>query len=59
MGRKVWLPAVSGPLSAYAAGYGSWLRAQCYSRSAISHRGDVALIGRGQLAAQSRSWPRS
>ena len=38
MGRKVWLPAVSGPLAAYAAGYGSWLRTQSYSRSAISDR---------------------
>ena len=38
MGRKVWVPAVSGPLAGYAAGYGSWLRAQCYSRSAISDR---------------------
>src|SRR5664279_4497351 len=38
MGRKVWVPAVSGPLAAFAAGYGSWLRAQCYSRSAISDR---------------------
>jgi hypothetical protein len=25
MGRKVWVPAVSGPLAGYAAGYGSWL----------------------------------
>ena len=38
MGRKVWVPAVSGPLAVFAAGYGSWLRAQCYSRSAISDR---------------------
>jgi len=38
MGRKVWVPAVSGPLSAYSAGYGSWLLAQSYSRSAISDR---------------------
>ena len=38
MGRKVWFPAVSGPLSAYAAGYGSWLRTRSYSRSAISDR---------------------
>lgn len=38
MGRKVWFPAVSGPLSAYSEGYGSWLRAQSYSRSAISDR---------------------
>jgi integrase/recombinase XerD len=38
VGRKVWFSAVSGPLSAYAAGYVSWLRAQSYSRSAISDR---------------------
>src|ERR1035437_3879922 len=38
MGRKVWVPAVSGPLAGYAAGYGSWLRAQYYSPSAISDR---------------------
>ena len=38
MGRKVWLPAVSGPLSAYSAGYGSWLRTHSYSPSAISDR---------------------
>jgi site-specific recombinase XerD len=38
MGRKVWFPAVLGPLSAYSAGYGSWLQTQSYSRSAISDR---------------------
>jgi integrase/recombinase XerD len=38
MGRKVWVPAVSGRLTPYAVGYVSWLRAQCYSRSAISDR---------------------
>ena len=38
MGRRVWFPVVSGPLSAYSAGYGSWLRSQSYSRSAISDR---------------------
>jgi integrase/recombinase XerD len=38
MGRKVWIPAVSGPLSAYSAGYRSWLQTQSYSRSAISDR---------------------
>jgi hypothetical protein len=38
MGRKVWFPAVSGPLSAYSAEYGSWLQTQSYSRSAISDR---------------------
>ena len=25
MGRKVWVPVVSGPLAPYAAGFGSWL----------------------------------
>src|SRR5664279_1398443 len=38
MGRKVWVPAVSGPLVGYAPSYGSWLRAQCYSPSAVSDR---------------------
>jgi integrase/recombinase XerD len=38
VGRKVWFPAVTGPLSAYAAGYRSWLRAQSYSWSAVSDR---------------------
>ena len=38
MGKRVWFPVVSGPLSAYSAGYGSWLRTQSYSRSAISDR---------------------
>ena len=38
MGRKVWYPAVSGPLSAYAAGYVAWMRARSYSPSAISDR---------------------
>lgn len=38
MGRKVWYPAVSGPLSAYAAGYVESLRARSYSPSAISGR---------------------
>lgn len=38
MGRKVWVPAVSGPLARYAAGYRSWLQTQSFSRSAISDR---------------------
>ena len=25
MGRRVWFPAVSGPLAPYAAGFESWL----------------------------------
>jgi hypothetical protein len=38
MGGRVWVPVVSGPLGAYAAGYGSWLAAGGYSRWAVSHR---------------------
>jgi integrase/recombinase XerD len=38
MGRKVWVPVVSGPLAAYAAGFGSWLRLQGYSPSAAAGR---------------------
>lgn len=38
MGRKVWFPAVSGPLVVHAAGYGRWLRVQSYSPSAVSDR---------------------
>ena len=38
MGRKVWFAQVSGPLSAYAAGYRSWLRTRSFSPSAISDR---------------------
>ncbi|MQB01279.1 MAG: hypothetical protein GEU78_13475 [Actinobacteria bacterium] len=34
MGRKVWVPVVSGPLAPYAAGFESWLRSRAYSSSA-------------------------
>ncbi len=38
MGRKVWVPTVSGPLAPYAAGFVSWLKSQVYSPSAIADR---------------------
>jgi site-specific recombinase XerD len=38
MGRKVWIPAVSGPLTAYAAGFSAWLVSRAYSRSAAADR---------------------
>jgi integrase/recombinase XerD len=38
MGRKVWVPAVSGRLAAYAIGYRSWLQEQSYSPSSVSNR---------------------
>ena len=38
MGRKVWVPVVSGPLTPYAAGFWSWLVSRAYSRSAAADR---------------------
>ena len=38
MGRKVWVPVVSGPLAPYAAGFLSWLVSRAYSRSAAADR---------------------
>jgi site-specific recombinase XerD len=38
MGRKVWVPAVSGPLAPFAAGLASWLTCQAYSPSAVADR---------------------
>src|SRR6266487_5203031 len=38
MGRKVWVPVVSGPLAPYAAGFWSWLASRAYSRSAAAYR---------------------
>jgi site-specific recombinase XerD len=38
MNRKVWVPAVPGPLAAYAMGYQSWLQGLSYSPSSISDR---------------------
>jgi len=38
MGRRVWVPVVSGPLAPYAAGLESWLRSRAYSSSATADR---------------------
>ena len=38
MGRKVWVPVVSGPLAPYAAGFASWLTSRAYSPSAAADR---------------------
>ena len=38
MGRKVWVPVVSGPLEPFAAGFRSWLTSRAYSRSAGADR---------------------
>jgi site-specific recombinase XerD len=38
MGRKVWVPVVSGPLAPYAAGFWSWLASRAYSPSAAADR---------------------
>jgi integrase/recombinase XerD len=38
MGRRVWVPVVSGPLAPFAAGFASWLRSRAYSPSAAADR---------------------
>jgi site-specific recombinase XerD len=38
MGKKVWVPVVSGPLAPYAAGFESWLSSRSYSASAAADR---------------------
>jgi site-specific recombinase XerD len=38
MGRKVWVPVVSGPLAPYAAGFASWLASRAYSQWAAADR---------------------
>ena len=38
MGKKVWVPVVSGPLAPYAAGFESWLTSRSYSPSAAADR---------------------
>jgi len=38
MGRKVWVPVVSGPLAPYAAEFASWLVSRAYSPSAAADR---------------------
>jgi integrase/recombinase XerD len=38
MGKKVWVPVVSGPLASYAAGFEGWLRSRAYSPAAAAGR---------------------
>jgi hypothetical protein len=38
MGSKLWVPAPSGPLAPYAAGFSLWLRSRSYSLSAAANR---------------------
>ncbi len=38
MGRRVWVPVVSGPLAPYAAEFESWLRSRSYSSSGAADR---------------------
>ena len=38
MGRRVWVPVVSGPLAPFAAGFQCWLRSRAYSPSAAADR---------------------
>ena len=38
MGRRVWVPVVSGPLAPFAAGFESWLRSRAYSPSGAADR---------------------
>ena len=38
MGRRVWVPVVSGPLAPYAAGFESCLRSRGYSASTVANR---------------------
>jgi len=38
MGKRVWVPVVSGPLAPYAAGFESWLSSRSYSASAAADR---------------------
>ena len=38
MGRRVWVPVVSGPLAPFAAGFQCWLGSRAYSPSATADR---------------------
>jgi hypothetical protein len=38
MGRRVWVPVVSGPLAPFAAEFESWLGSRAYSLSAAAGR---------------------
>jgi integrase/recombinase XerD len=38
MGKRVWVPVVSGPLAPYADGFERWLRSRAYSPSTVASR---------------------
>jgi integrase/recombinase XerD len=38
MGKRVWFPVVSGPLTPFAAEFEAWLRSRAYSSSATANR---------------------
>jgi integrase/recombinase XerD len=38
MGKRVWVPVVSGPLAPYAPGFASWLTSRAYSPKAAANR---------------------
>lgn len=52
MGKKLWVPVVSGPLAPYAAGFGSWLRSRAYSPSAAGRQ--AVSVRPGQPLARAR-----
>jgi integrase/recombinase XerD len=38
MGKRVWVPVVSGPLVSYAPGFASWLTSRAYSPKTAANR---------------------
>ena len=38
MGKRVWVPVVSGPLAPYAPGFALWLTSRAYSPKAAANR---------------------
>lgn len=38
MGRRVWVPVVSGPLAPFASGFEAWLKSRAYSPKAAADR---------------------
>ena len=58
MGRKVWVPVVSGPLAPYAAGFSSWLASRAVlalggGGQAVSVRSAQPLAGRARDLARA------
>jgi hypothetical protein len=56
MGRKVWFPAVSGPLAPHAARFAAWLASRSYSPSAAANRlSQLDQLPQTHLGVQSES----